>query len=160
MKLEPGTFFGNTLSRQARGGLLLTLTKYAPGQPQPRHVHANPTLYVLIAGDHRDQLRRADFDQLPLAAIFHPTTEPHSSLVGPRGMLGLNVECDAAWLERHELEEHDLGGYRSLESVWARLGALKLLGHVFQPGCLDGEATNPTHCAETQAQSHYLPEVK
>jgi AraC family transcriptional regulator len=119
--------------------LLLTLTRYAPGHAQPRHVHANPTLYVLIAGDHRDHVRRADFDQLPFTTIFHPTAEPHASLVGPRGMLGLNVECDAAWLERHELREHDLGGYRSLESVWARLGAsLQLLGHAFQQGCLDG----------------------
>jgi hypothetical protein len=63
MKLKPGKYFGETVRQQARQGLILTLSRYAPGQAQPWHVHANPTLYVLIAGDHRDQVRRAELDQ-------------------------------------------------------------------------------------------------
>jgi AraC family transcriptional regulator len=145
MKLKPGKYFGETVRQQARQGLILTLSRYAPGQAQPWHVHANPTLYVLIAGDHRDQVRRAELDQLPLTTVFHPTTEPHAALVGPRGMLGFNVEYEGAWLERHELREQDLGVYRPLESVWARLGALHLFAHAFHPGGqleadVDGEA--------------------
>ena len=49
-------------------------------------------------------------------------------------MLGFNVEYEGAWLERHELREQDLGVYRPLESVWARLGALHLFAHAFHPG--------------------------
>jgi AraC family transcriptional regulator len=99
----------------------------------------------LIAGDHRDQVRRAELDQLPLTTVFHPTSEPHAALVGPRGMLGFNVEYEGAWLERHELREQDLGVYRPLESVWARLGALRLFAHAFHPrgqleADVDGEA--------------------
>jgi AraC family transcriptional regulator len=145
MKLEPGKYFGATVRQQARQGLILTLSRYAPGQAQPWHVHANPTLYILIAGDHRDQVRRGELDQRPLTTVFHPTSEPHASLVGPRGMLGFNVEYEGAWLERHELCEHDLGVYRPFESVWARLGALHLFAHAFHPcgqleADLDGEA--------------------
>jgi AraC family transcriptional regulator len=134
MKLKPGKYFGETLRQRSWQGLILTLSRYAPGQAQPWHVHANPTLCVLITGDRRDQVRRTDFDQPPLTTVFHPTSEPHAGLVGPHGMIGLNVEYDGAWLERHELRELDLGGYRSLDSVWARLRALHLFAHAFRQG--------------------------
>jgi AraC family transcriptional regulator len=145
MKLKAGTYFGTTVRQESRQGLLLTLSKYAPGQTQPWHVHANPTLCVLLTGEHRDQVRRGAFEQRPLTTVFHPTSEPHAGVVGPRGMLGLNVEYDAAWLERHELRERDLGSYRPLDSVWARLGALHLFAHAFRDAGhgeadLDGDA--------------------
>jgi AraC family transcriptional regulator len=132
MKLERGKYLGETIRQKSQHGLLLTLSKYAPSKAQPWHVHANPTLCLLIRGEHHDQVRIANFDQPPMTMVFHPTSEPHAGVIGPRGMLGLNVEYEAAWLERHELYGSDLGGYRTLDSVWSQLGALQLLAGVFR----------------------------
>jgi AraC family transcriptional regulator len=139
MKLAAGQYLGATLRRQSRHGLLLTLSQYAPGQSEPWHVHANPTMCVLLTGERRDQARRADWQQRPLTVVFHPTSEPHMGLVGPAGMRGLNVEFDATWLERHELRERDLGGYRPLDSVWVQLAALHLLAYAFAGSCPDAD---------------------
>jgi AraC family transcriptional regulator len=134
MKLEPGMYLGATVRRRAEEGLCLTLSKYSPGLSEPWHVHANPTLYALVTGHQRDRWRRLEFEQPRLTLVFHPTTEPHAGLVGPDGMLGLNIEYDHAWLERHELHECDLGGYRLLDSVWSRLAVLQLLANGFNAG--------------------------
>lgn len=67
--------------------------------------------------------------------LFHPTREPHASVVGLGRLLGLNVEYEPAWLEHLELTECDLGGYRPLEpSVWSRLAVLRLVCLAFRPG--------------------------
>ena len=135
MKLAPGQFFGRTLRRRDGAGLALYLSRYGAGDEQPWHVHTHPTLFIPLCGDHRDHTRRQSHDQQELSAVFHPTAEPHASSVGPRGLLGLNLECGPAWLERHGLTERDLGGYRLLEpTVWARLAALRLLGAAWRPG--------------------------
>ena len=131
MKLKPGTYLGATVRRRAGEGLSLTLSKYAPGLTEPWHVHANPTLYALIAGDRCDRSRRADFVHQRFTVVFHPTTEPHAGLVGPQGMLGLNIEFDQNWLGRHELRERDLGGYQPVNTVWSRLAVLQLLATAF-----------------------------
>jgi AraC family transcriptional regulator len=91
-------------------------------------------VYALIEGERRDRSRRADFAYQRLTAVFHPTTEPHSGLVGPKGMLALNIEYDAGWLDRHELCECDLGGYRPMDSVWSSLAVLQILAIAFRPG--------------------------
>jgi AraC family transcriptional regulator len=128
MKLAPGRFFGEVLCRRGGNGLTLNLARYQPGQDQPFHVHANPTFFVLIRGLHRDLTRRSGLDQEELSLAFHATNEPHASAVGPGGMLGMNLEYEPAWLERHGLAEKDLGGYRMLEpTVWSRLTLLRLL---------------------------------
>jgi AraC-like DNA-binding protein len=125
-------YLGATVRRSAHDGLVFTLSKYAPGLAQPWHVHANPTLYALVVGRQRDRSRKADFLHERLAVVFHPTTEPHAGLVGPDGMVGLNIEFEPGWLERHELAERDLGGYRPLDSVWSALAVLRILPIAFQ----------------------------
>jgi AraC family transcriptional regulator len=134
MKLNSGEYFGNTVRQRNVGGLLLTFSKYIPNQAQPRHVHANPTMYVLLAGHKREQSRQAEFEQRPLTAVFHPTSEPHASLVGPQGTLGLNLEYGPAWMQGQELQKSDLGGYQVLDSVWTRLAVLRVLAISSQVG--------------------------
>src|SRR5262249_45265867 len=102
MRLEPGTYLGSTVRRKTGDGLCLTLSRYAPGLTQPWHVHVNPTLFALISGGQHERSRHTNFEQSRLTAVFHPTTEPHAGLVGPDGMLGLNIEYDSTWLDRHE----------------------------------------------------------
>jgi AraC family transcriptional regulator len=138
MKLAPGKYLGTTVRSRVERGLFVTLSRYEPSQAEPWHVHVNPTIFVLIGGEQRDQSRRVEFEQSPLSMVFHPTTEPHAGMVGPQGMLGLNIEYDHLWLERHELRESDLGGYRPLLSVWLRLAVLRLLPTAFQEGLQAG----------------------
>jgi AraC family transcriptional regulator len=110
------------------------VSRYPACQEQPLHVHARPTLFFTLHGDHRDRTRRGFIDLHELSPMFHPTGEPHASTVGPRGMLGLNLECGPDWLAAHELTEQDLGEYRPLApTVWTRLDLLRLIGIVWKP---------------------------
>jgi AraC-like DNA-binding protein len=52
--------------------------------------------------------------------------------MGPRGVRGLNIEYEPAWLRQHELGEDNLGGYRPLASPRGRLAALRFLATAFQ----------------------------
>jgi AraC family transcriptional regulator len=141
MKLAPGCFFGTVFHRRGGDGLSLNLARYRPDQQQPFHVHEHPTLFVPLLGPHRDQTRRGAIDQPELSAVFHATDEPHASEVGRPGLLGMNLEYEPRWLERHGLREGDLGGYRMLEpSVWSRLAVLRLVCTAFRPSPeADGE---------------------
>jgi AraC family transcriptional regulator len=134
LKLNSGRYFGQTLRERRGGELRLTLSTYPPGQAQPWHVHAQPTLFLLLAGQNEDRARHGEHPQPPLTFVFHPTTEPHAAQVGPSGMRGLNIEWNERWLAQHELSERDLGGYRPLDSVSSRLGALRFLATAFQEG--------------------------
>jgi AraC family transcriptional regulator len=135
MKLAPGRFFGQVFHLRGGDGLTLNLARYQAGQEQPFHVHAHPTFFVPIRGFHRDRTRRSSFDQEDLSLVFHPTDEPHASTVDRGGLLGMNLEVEPQWLERHGLRESDLGGYRMLgPSVWSRLAVLRLVCAAFQPG--------------------------
>jgi AraC family transcriptional regulator len=134
MKLAPGRFFGQTLLQCRNAGLTLNLSRYPSGREQPWHVHTNPTFFIPLLGKHCDQTRGSACDQMELSLLFHPTCEPHASVVGLGGLLGLNLEYEPEWLQQHELTERDLGGYRLLEpSVWSRLAVLRLVCLAFRP---------------------------
>jgi AraC family transcriptional regulator len=49
-------------------------------------------------------------------------------------MRGLNIEYEPDWLNRYELDEKNLGGYRPLDSASACLAALRFLATACQPG--------------------------
>ena len=134
MKLGPGQFLGRTQEKWERQGLTVTLSEYRPKNELPWHAHANPGFFLVLSGQHRDRSRHGDHDQSELTLVFHPTHEAHAGFIGPRGAVGLNIEYDPQWLERHALRQADLGGYRPLESVSSRLQVLAFLGMAFQKG--------------------------
>jgi AraC family transcriptional regulator len=134
MRLNSGEFFGRSVWQQRKSGLNLTLSTYRPGPTQPRHRHVNPTLFLLLGGEHRDHSRDGHVDQPLLTLVYHPTTYVHASEYGSRGMRGLNIEFEVDWLELNELRDHDLGDYSLLDSAQAALGALRLLVYAVQPG--------------------------
>jgi AraC family transcriptional regulator len=134
MRLGPGEYLGGTSWERPCRGLLLTLSAYQPNQTQPWHCHAHPTFFLLLCGSHRDHSRQGVFDQPALSLVYHPTTTVHAGELGARGMRGLNIEYQPAWLERHGLRESDLGGYQSLDSAMMRLAALRFLATACQPG--------------------------
>lgn len=130
-KLGPGEYLGRTLWRRQVAGLLLTLSEYAPGLTHAWHTHAQPMFFLLLNGDHRDRTRREEYDQHALTNVYHPTTGPHATTVGPEGMLGLNLEFTDDWLARHNVAARELADYRLLDSVPARLLNLRLLAAAF-----------------------------
>jgi AraC family transcriptional regulator len=133
-KLPAGEYVGRVLRRRRLSGMTLTLTAYPAGAVYPWHVHEHPTLFVALAGRHRDQTRRRAFEQPPLSAVFHPTTGPHTTWVGPGGLVGINLELTDAWLEHCHVRRHGLAGeYRLLDSAAARLLGLRLAA-AYEPG--------------------------
>jgi AraC family transcriptional regulator len=113
----------------------LTLTAYPSGRFYPWHAHELPTLFVQLAGQHHEETRGRSFDQPPLSVIFHPTTGPHTTAVGPDGLVGLNVGLTDAWLDRCHLRRRDLvAEYRLLDSRWARLLGLRLAASAGEAG--------------------------
>jgi AraC family transcriptional regulator len=135
LTLASGEYLGRILRGTRLSGLPLTLTSYPPGHCYPWHVHEIPTLFVLLAGHHHDENRRTSFDQSPLSAVFHPTIGPHATSVGPRGMVGLNLELTEPWLDRVQLRGRDLAvDYRLLDSLWMRLLGLRLAALAWEAG--------------------------
>jgi AraC family transcriptional regulator len=141
MTLPSGHYLGGTLRRSRLFGSPLTLSAYPAGHAYPWHVHEVPTFFVLLAGQHRDQNRRTSFDQSPLSVVFHPTIGPHATTVGPRGMVGINLELTDSWLERCHLQRSDFElDYQLLDSLCVRLLALRLAALAGEAGAADAEA--------------------
>jgi len=127
LTLPSGEYLGGALRQTRLPDSSLTLSAYPPGHNYPWHIHEAPTFFVLLAGQHRDRNQRTSFDQPPLSVVFHPTTGPHATNVGPRGMVGINLELSDAWLRRCHLCRSDLElDYQLLHSLTAQLLALRL----------------------------------
>src|SRR4051812_9500580 len=108
MRLEAKQYLWRKLWHRRGAGVALTLSTYQPHQATSFHIHANPTVFLLISGDHRDRWLKSELDQAPMTMVFHPTTEPHGTEVGPRGMVGLNVEFEQIWLDQHAVNSDRL----------------------------------------------------
>jgi AraC family transcriptional regulator len=133
MRLHAGEYLGARVQECRLGPALLILSAYGPGQRQPWHVHANPGFLILLSGDYQDHWRHERHVQAALSVIYHPTTEPHAGQVGPRGMIGLNIELMRTWLDSLSLGESQLGTWRLLDSPWWRMRALRFLALVRAP---------------------------
>ncbi|MBI3409120.1 MAG: helix-turn-helix transcriptional regulator [Planctomycetes bacterium] len=133
-QLPAGEFLGPALWQRRLGGLTLTLSRYRAGGEHSWHTHACNTFFLLIAGQHRDETRRLEYEQRPFVPLFHPTTEPHVAHVGPTGMTGLNVEYGERWLTENGLAAKDFQNYRILGRPQYRLLGLRLLAACGQTG--------------------------
>jgi AraC family transcriptional regulator len=125
----------------------VSLASY-PACTQRLHVHERASISILVSGQGVDRSRRQNYDQPPLTAVFHPTSEPHANDIGPRGVVGLTLEMPSAWLEAYGLTERALGGYRVIaRDVHSRLACLSLLAATARDGC--GAANDlETHALE------------
>jgi AraC family transcriptional regulator len=128
MQLGPGEYFGSTSQELKSERLTVSATRYEPLQEQPWHVHENPTFFVQLVGDHIDGAPSGDRLQPALSATYHPTTAPHRSRIGPRGMYGINLEVCPEWLASHGLETGMLGDQRIEGSPPVAHLSLLLLG--------------------------------
>jgi AraC family transcriptional regulator len=156
-KLSRGEYLGRTLRRREIAGLTLTLTYYPSGQFYPWHVHESPTLFLLLAGQHRDEDRLQSFGQPPLSVVFHPTAGPHTTTIGPGGLVGLNLEMAHTELDRYHLRLRDLPvNHRLLDSPEARLLGLRLTASIFETG---EAATSEVDTAVLELLACLLPEA-
>jgi AraC family transcriptional regulator len=147
MKPCPIPYFGRTLFVREAPGLRTSLGSY-PQSTQPLHLHEHASFSVLVAGRGVDRSRHHAYDQPPLTAVFHPTSEPHANDIGPSGVLGLTLELGPAWLEAHGLTEKALGGYQVIApTVRSRLACLCLLAAAWRDGPCMG-ADLETHALE------------
>lgn len=142
IRLARGEYFGRTLRSWRVVGLPVTVTYYPPGQVYRWHVHENPTLFVLLSGQHRDETRQRTFGQPPLSVVYHPTTGPHTTSIGPAGVVGLNLELVEADLDRLQITPRTLPSeYRLLDSPEARLLGLRMAASTFeQEDSIEAEA--------------------
>jgi AraC family transcriptional regulator len=151
MKLCPIPYSGRALFVREARGLRASLGSY-PSCTQPLHVHDHASFSVLVAGRGLDRCRNQTYDQPPLTAVFHPTSEPHANDVAPGGVLGFTLELGPAWLHTHGLTEKALGGYRVIApAVRSRLACLSLLAAAWRDG--------PCAAADLETQALELLEL-
>jgi AraC family transcriptional regulator len=140
-RLSTGKFVGEVIRRRQSTTLPFTVTVYSPGQVYGWHAHEFPTLFVLFAGHHQDLTRGGSFDQPPLSVVFHPSSCPHATSIGPRGMIGLNVELTDAWLEGCRIDPRRLvRECRLLDTMRARRLGLRLSMSAQPGGVGDADA--------------------
>lgn len=138
MRLQCTEYLGTTTGEIRLQDMWICFTKYRAFDRQPWHTHANPTFFLLLDGDHRDETKSAAMDQAPLALNYHPTHAPHRSDTGPAGMVGLNLELSPNWLRKFHLSEEDLDGPKiHIDPGWMCNGA-RYLALVFAR-CHDAE---------------------
>lgn len=134
VKPRPIPYLGRPQLIREALGLRVSLASYPPCT-QRLHVHERASISILVSGQGVDRSRRQTYDQPPLTAVFHPTSEPHANDIGPGGVVGLTLEMPAAWLDAHGLTEKALGGYRVIAcDVHSRLACLSLLAATARDG--------------------------
>jgi hypothetical protein len=150
MSLKPVGYFGTAVGERTTNGLVVNLSSVPPG-PLPFHVHVEPALSILIAGQAADRSRGTACQQALLTAVYHPTSEPHANEIGPGGAVACNLGISRPWLAAHHLAEAELGAYQVLpSSVAARLACLRLLGKALQPGArADADLETLTRVTQT-----------
>jgi AraC family transcriptional regulator len=142
-RLPAGEYLGRFLRRWRLSGLSLTVSVYPSRAMYPWHTHEHPTLFIPLAGVHRDQTRAAAVEQPPLSVVFHPSTAPHATSVGQGGLMGINLEITDEWLEHCQLRSRDVTvEFRLFDSIWTRFSALQLAA-----ACRTGDAP------ETEAEN-------
>jgi len=132
MRLNAGQYFGDRVVQRKTDGLCLTLCRYAPNQKLPRHVHENPGFFFLLSGDHLETDDRRSKLQTESSMIYHAQESPHENVIGPRGMMGLNISFDRHWLAANGLEDLRHRSGWSLEKPKSKGDALHLLAGLAQ----------------------------
>jgi len=129
--MENAPFFGQTVARCDMGWAVISLERYASGE-LGEHRHAGVCSFVLLSGEHQDATDWTRIDQSPATAILRPEGLRHSTLVGPRGMVGINV----AW--RDAAAAPDCQDYRLFSDHAVRRAAIRLAVALRQQGDVEG----------------------
>lgn len=130
VKLAPGHYFGDSLTQRWTTGVCLTLCQYEANTRLPMHTHSNPGFFLLISGDHLEINPRRERLQPTSSMIYHEEDCPHENVIGPRGMVGLNISLDRNWLKGLEINSGRERDGWSLEKPVAKRTALSVLAQL------------------------------
>lgn len=111
-------YYGRPIQERSQEGLKVSLLAYPGKQDQPWHYHEDPSLFVLLRGEHIDFWKSGVVGQPSFAALFRPGGEGHRSSTGPGGVIGLNFEFKRDWLLRSGINPAEIGRYEVLQDAW------------------------------------------
>ncbi len=144
-QLTAGQFHGQTLRREEVAGLILSETRYAPGERLPFHSHANPYVCLVQEGRYTEIYGRRRRECRPWTLVFHPAGEVHAECFHDAPGRSFNIEFPPAWAERvrqhSDVLEHPLE-FRSgqLTALAARVYDESLRGDAVTPLAVEGLA--------------------
>ena len=105
--LKAGAFFGNNNRKISLDGITITETEYNY-EFVDWHYHENPHFTLVTQGNLRQGTRRETFDCSADTLLFHNWQEPHYN-IKPAGITrGFQLEVDAAWYQKFEVDPHSL----------------------------------------------------
>lgn len=117
--METAPFFGQTMARLDLGWSVVSLERYAPGE-LGEHRHSGVCAFVLLSGQHQDATDWTRVEQRPATTILRPAESRHSTLIGPLGMVGINI----AWTKDGALDDCDR--YSLISGHAVRCAAVRL----------------------------------
>jgi AraC family transcriptional regulator len=96
--LGKGRFFGETVSAERFGRIVITASRYRAGDSLPRHCHEQAYLYVMLAGGIAERAMHRENVCTRGWLIYNEAGEAHEDRVFEQGAVGLNIEMPLDWL--------------------------------------------------------------
>jgi AraC family transcriptional regulator len=96
LQMQPGQFFGDTVSKRIAGAILSEVTH--PGSRcLPTHAHQWPYLCMLLQGFYNETVGTKPISYDPFTAVFHGASLVHDDAIGEDGARFFIVELDEEW---------------------------------------------------------------
>jgi AraC family transcriptional regulator len=103
-RLPAGHYYGDVQASRQVDGIFLSETTYSPETRIPRHSHVNAHLTLVRQGAFTETYGTRTRLCEALTLSFHPPEEIHSARIHDTGALSFNIELDAEWLCRREID--------------------------------------------------------
>jgi AraC family transcriptional regulator len=102
--LPPGHYYGEIMKGRQVDGLFLSETRYEPDVKIPKHSHVNAHFGLVRQGEYSEKYNQRKRRCEPMTLAFHPPEEVHSADYHGGPGLSFNVELNAEWLKRVEMQ--------------------------------------------------------
>lgn len=104
LTVEETHFFERKQTLQPNPDLLVTMTRFNPGEALPRHVHRDPYIGIIIAGSYSEKVSDTEDHIVEGDLVFHPALELHEDVMGSEGALIINLSIAERFWEIRGLE--------------------------------------------------------
>jgi AraC family transcriptional regulator len=102
--LPPGHYYGEITTSRQVDGLFLSETKYEADARVPKHSHVNGHLCLVRQGVYTEKYGHRSRRCEPMTLAFHPPEEVHCEHFHDGPGLSFNIELNAEWLKRVEVQ--------------------------------------------------------
>lgn len=120
----------------------IRFVRYAPAGAIAAHVHPEPSLCLVLAGEYRDTVRGRSVDHGRGGALFCPAHEPHSQAFGAAGAYKLQLGLTASaldYLSAHlRLSEAPFTRSTAFATLGRRIAAEMAVDDPFAPIVVEG----------------------